>query len=85
MGSMALDEVPEVPLPPPVHWVSTQGVSDMLGISSETIRAWRRRGVGPSFHRMGRVIRYDRAAVQDWHDRTLVPERPFKRPVRGVR
>ncbi|MDF2732195.1 MAG: Helix-turn-helix domain [Desertimonas sp.] len=51
----------------------------MLGISEHTIRAWRQRGVGPSYRHMGRNVRYNHAEVQDWHDRTLVPERPFKR------
>lgn len=62
-----------------VQWITTKQVSEMLGISAHTIRAWRTRGVGPDYRRMNRSIRYDKAHVQEWHDRTLVPERPFKR------
>ncbi|MGV3518790.1 helix-turn-helix transcriptional regulator [Luteitalea sp.] len=33
-------------------------VSDLLGLSVATLRAWRHRGQGPRFLRLGRAVRY---------------------------
>jgi predicted DNA-binding transcriptional regulator AlpA len=33
-------------------------VADMLGLSVATLRAWRHRGQGPRFLRLGRAVRY---------------------------
>ena len=33
-------------------------VADMLGLSVATLRAWRHRGKGPRFLRLGRSVRY---------------------------
>ena len=33
-------------------------VSDQLGLSVATLRAWRHRGQGPRFLRLGRAVRY---------------------------
>ena len=38
--------------------LTDQEVADQLGLSVATLRAWRRRGVGPRFVRFGRAIRY---------------------------
>jgi len=37
-----------------------------LGISPVTTTKWRRKGEGPPFIRIGRLIRYSRAAVDEW-------------------
>ncbi|MBK1621711.1 DNA-binding protein [Lamprobacter modestohalophilus] len=34
-----------------------------LGISPRTLQAWRGRGDGPAFVKVGRAVRYDRAAL----------------------
>ena len=33
-------------------------VADLLGLSVATLRAWRHRGQGPRFLRLGRAVRY---------------------------
>ena len=33
-------------------------VADLLGLSVATLRAWRHRGQGPRYLRMGRAVRY---------------------------
>ena len=33
-------------------------VAARLGISAVTLRAWRHRGIGPAFVRLGRAVRY---------------------------
>ena len=41
-------------------------VADMLGLSVATLRAWRHRGKGPRFLRLGRSVRYLPSDVGDF-------------------
>ena len=41
-------------------------VADMLGLSVATLRAWRHRGRGPRFLRLGRSVRYLPADLADF-------------------
>lgn len=41
-------------------------VSDLLGLSFATLRAWRHRGQGPRFLRLGRAVRYLPADLEDF-------------------
>jgi len=48
--------------------------ADVLNMSVRTPQAWRLRGVGPSFVRAGRAIRYRRRDLKAWMDaNTVVP------------
>ncbi|MDN5855537.1 MAG: helix-turn-helix domain-containing protein, partial [Actinomycetia bacterium] len=50
--------------------LSPAQVARMLGVTTETLRRWRRLGSGPVARRVGpRLVRYDRVAVQAWLDR----------------
>ncbi|MBK1717606.1 helix-turn-helix transcriptional regulator [Thiocystis violacea] len=37
-----------------------------LGISFRTLQQWRVRGVGPSFLKIGRAVRYDAESLEAW-------------------
>lgn len=37
-----------------------------LGISFRTLQQWRVRGIGPAFLKLGRSVRYDADALEDW-------------------
>ena len=69
--------------------VSTRGAAMFLGISSETLRSWRRRGVGPSYVRyVGRDVRHDRisyplAGLQAFVKRLKVQAGRLPRPFPG--
>ncbi len=39
---------------------------EWLGITKACARAWRRRGVGPKWIKVGRLIRYDEDAIAQW-------------------
>ena len=39
-----------------------------LGVSRRTLQAWRVRGEGPPFVKLGRAVRYDPNAVDSWVD-----------------
>jgi excisionase family DNA binding protein len=41
-------------------------LSEMLGIPVDTLYGWRHRGEGPQGYRIGRHVRYRRAAIEDW-------------------
>ncbi len=41
-------------------------LAEMLGIPVNTLYGWRCRGEGPPGYRIGRHIRYRRAAVEEW-------------------
>ncbi len=41
-------------------------VADLLGLSVATLRAWRHRGKGPRFLRLGRSVRYLPADLTDF-------------------
>jgi hypothetical protein len=38
--------------------MSTRMVADQLGVSARTPPEWRRRGIGPRWFRVGRLVRY---------------------------
>jgi len=51
----------------------TEGqVAARLGVSRFTVRAWRRKRLGPRFMKMGRAVRYRIEDVQDYERRVLV-------------
>lgn len=46
--------------------------ANMLGCSVALMRKWRRLGQGPSYRRLGRLIRYTQADIQAFLDAQLV-------------
>ena len=50
-------------------------VAAMLSLAPETLRAWRVRGKGPPFAKLGEAIRYDEEDVKAWVEaRKVSPE-----------
>jgi len=52
-------------------------VAELLGLSVATLRAWRHRGKGPRFLRLGRSIRYLPSDVNDFVRASAVDTRPI--------
>ena len=50
-------------------------VSQLLGVPVATLYRWRNRGEGPTGYRIGRHVRYRRAAVEAWIE-TQADQRP---------
>lgn len=46
--------------------VDENEAADLLGLSKRTLQAWRVRGGGPPFLKLGRLVRYDASALWDW-------------------
>lgn len=47
-------------------------VAARLGVSRFTVRAWRHKGQGPRFLKMGRAVRYRQADIEAFQRQTLV-------------
>lgn len=72
--------MPRDPQQPPRLW-STQDLADYLGVAVPTLHAMRARGEGPPAYRVGRVLRFDPAEVDDWlhteaREPSPAPEQP---------
>ena len=52
--------------PDSVRALTEREVADLLGLSVATLRAWRHRGKGPRFLRLGRSVRYLPSDVDDF-------------------
>lgn len=50
----------------PRHLRTEQQEAERLNVSVRTLQAWRYKGGGPPFFRLGTAIRYDPAAVDSW-------------------
>ena len=50
----------------PSRLMTLNEVSDLLGIPVATLYRWRHRGEGPPGYRIGRHVRFRRAAVEAW-------------------
>jgi len=60
-------------LPPATDRVLSEvQVAERLGVSLFTVRAWRHRGMGPRFLKMGRAVRYRSRDIEAFEERALV-------------
>ena len=51
----------------PDRWLSERETAALLGLGVDTVRRYRRAGVGPAWSRLGvRLVRYRRADVIEW-------------------
>jgi predicted DNA-binding transcriptional regulator AlpA len=53
--------------------VTQEELADMLDVSTDTLREWRRLRQGPDFVKTGKGVMYREADVQDWLKRNVVP------------
>jgi predicted DNA-binding transcriptional regulator AlpA len=45
---------------------SPKDVSELLGVSTGTLRSWRERGDGPQWLRVGKLIKYAPSDIESW-------------------
>jgi excisionase family DNA binding protein len=50
----------------PDRYLTPRQLSEMLSIPAKTLEMWRWRGVGPKFHKFGKLVRYKETDVQAW-------------------
>jgi predicted DNA-binding transcriptional regulator AlpA len=51
---------------PGARWLRARDAAAILGLSAATLADWRCEGKGPPFRRLGRVIIYDAAELDEW-------------------
>jgi len=72
-------------------WVSERTVSEMSGMSIQTLRNWRHLRKGPPYSKVGRSVRYDLSDVEAYfQQRRIDPESdllrtPREKPKAAVR
>lgn len=49
-------------------WFNTKETSEYLGVAKATLDSMRTRGGGPTFKKFGRLVRYEKAALDAWID-----------------
>lgn len=47
-------------------WMQRQELASIIGVSSDTLKRWETRRIGPPCIRIGRKVLYRRGAVKDW-------------------
>lgn len=63
--------------PPKATALTEREVAEQLGLSVATLRAWRHRGKGPRFLRLGRSVRYLPSDLADFVRASAVDTRSF--------
>lgn len=63
---------PEPPIDDGDRCVNTRDAAKILGLSTDTLNAWRLRAEGPAFRRFGRLIRYNVRDLRTYMDRCKV-------------
>lgn len=52
--------------------IDQRAAAALLGLRPRTLEAWRLRGTGPTYRRIGRRVRYLETDVLTWRDREVV-------------
>lgn len=52
--------------PEPPRWLTTVDLAERYQVPIETIRWWRKVGRGPRAHKLGGLVRYALADVEQW-------------------
>lgn len=48
------------------EWMPRRELARIIGVSSDTLKRWETRRIGPPCIRIGRKVLYRRGAVKDW-------------------
>lgn len=55
--------------------VESNVAAPMIGVNAATLKAWRRKGIGPSYVRFGNRVRYRVSDIEAWlAAHTVTPE-----------
>jgi len=57
------------------RYCTEQKAASYLDVKVSTLRDWRFRGSGPPFSKLGRLVRYDFAALDQWMRERTNPKR----------
>ena len=57
------------------RYCTEQKAASYLDVKVSTLRDWRFRGSGPPFSKLGRLVRYDLSALDEWMRSRMNPKR----------
>ncbi|MFA1701659.1 helix-turn-helix transcriptional regulator [Mycobacterium intracellulare] len=61
--------------PAPTASVEAAVAAPMIGVGPDTLKMWRRKGIGPAYVKFGNRVRYRVADIEAWLDaHTVTPE-----------
>ena len=58
-----------------VELITQRELAPILGKSEKTLAKWRADGIGPTYIRVGRGVRYRPADVEQWLEANTIPAR----------
>lgn len=57
------------------QYLTPTDLSDLLGVSPQTLAHWRYAGTGPAFVKAGKYVRYPASSLGNWlQSRTISPD-----------
>ena len=65
-----------VSTPTPTASVESAAAAPMIGVEPETLKLWRRKGIGPAYVKFGNRVRYRVSDIEAWLDAHTVTPRP---------
>ncbi|MHB1287520.1 MAG: helix-turn-helix domain-containing protein [Leptospirales bacterium] len=54
--------------------LNSEQAASFLGVRPQTLACWRLYGKGPSFAKIGRLVKYDKRKLEEWVTRNTVQE-----------
>ena len=64
--------------------LNTKRAAAYLGVAYDTIKAWRKRGAGPVYHKIGRLVVYMKSDLDAWIALCRQETTPTKAPSAGL-
>lgn len=55
------------------QWLDTRTAAALIDISPRGLESMRQRGEGPRYSKVGRLVRYRRADIEQWLEQGLQP------------
>ena len=58
-----------------LDYLDSEAASKYIGVSRRAVESWRQRGIGPPYHKVGRLVRYTASDIDAWLESVrVVPE-----------
>ena len=49
-------------------FLTPEEFANLIGVEVDTVNDWRYKGIGPAFHKLGKVVRYHPIDIRTWTD-----------------
>jgi len=65
-------------------YLDTKQASELTGVAAATLECWRRDGVGPSYVKLGRLVKYRRQDLDEYMAARIVACSAERSEIRGL-